>query len=169
MPVLTDHVRRPDTDNPRGYYELECVKRLAADPAWLDEAEGKALKVISALLKDLPSNRRYKVIFMLRNLNEVLDSQAAMLKRRNRESETTRGAMRRAFRKHLRDTQKMLLEREFFDVCFCSYRALVRRPRAAVLEILAFLDGRLDGAAMEAAVEPRLYRQRRLGFLARPK
>ena len=66
--LLVDNIRKPDKDNPKGYYEYEKVKQIRTDISWLDEAEGKALKIVYSLLYDLPKNRNYKVIFMKRNL-----------------------------------------------------------------------------------------------------
>src|SRR4051794_24782005 len=82
--VVTDSIRTPDTDNPRGYFELEKVKRIKADASWLPEARGKAFKMVSQLLYDLPSTERYRVIFMRRDLDEVLVSQEKMLERLGR-------------------------------------------------------------------------------------
>src|SRR5688572_29274329 len=64
--VVTDNVRTADDDNPRGYYEDERVKDLARDAnrTWLRDARGKAIKIISFLLKDLPPDNNYKVLFM---------------------------------------------------------------------------------------------------------
>ena len=85
MSLLTDLRRKPDIDNPRGYCEWEPIKLLPKDPNLIDEAEGKAVKVISQLLLSLPEGRNYKVIFMERPLPEVLASQDEMLKRRGTE------------------------------------------------------------------------------------
>ena len=82
MQVLTDGIRAPDEDNPRGYFEIEKVKRLRRDTSWLAEAEGKAVKIVYSSLYDLPADRRYKLIFMRRDLGEVLASQRQMLARR---------------------------------------------------------------------------------------
>ncbi len=81
---VTDHVRTPDTDNPRGYYELEKVKKIKDDASWLPETRGKVFKLVSQLLFDLPPNERYRIIFMERDLDEMLVSQEAMLRRRER-------------------------------------------------------------------------------------
>ncbi len=81
IPVVTDHVRTADADNPRGYYELERVKAIKRDASWLPELEGKAVKIISQLLYELPSNHKYRVIFMERDLDEVVPSQERMLVR----------------------------------------------------------------------------------------
>jgi hypothetical protein len=71
MPVLTDHIRTADADNPKGYYEFERVKAIERDQAWLKEADGKAVKMISALLKYLPQNYAYRIIFMRRGTTPI--------------------------------------------------------------------------------------------------
>src|SRR4026207_1990286 len=66
--LISDGIRKPDIDNPRGYFELEAVKRLAKNPdtTWLAGSNGKVVKVVSSLLKHLPSLYQYDVIFMNR-------------------------------------------------------------------------------------------------------
>ena len=84
--AVTDHIRTADTDNPRGYYELEKVKKIKEDASWLPETRGKVVKMVSQLLFDLPASERYRVIFMQRDLDEMLASQEKMLERLNRPS-----------------------------------------------------------------------------------
>jgi hypothetical protein len=57
MALLTDHERKADDDNPRGYCEWEPAKLLPKEPQRIDEAEGKAVKVISQLLMSIPMGR----------------------------------------------------------------------------------------------------------------
>lgn len=85
LPVLTDGVRAADADNPHGYFELERVKNLEhdADKAWLRDARGRGVKVISHLLKELPADNYYKVLFSVRDLGEVVASQNTMLRHRH--------------------------------------------------------------------------------------
>src|SRR5512134_1316361 len=60
LSILTDELRRADLDNPNGYFEFETVKEMSAgNVAWLANAGGKVIKVISALLEYLPSNYSY--------------------------------------------------------------------------------------------------------------
>ena len=82
MAVLTDGQRSPDVDNPHGYFELEAVKAIARDQSFLETASGKAVKIVHTLLTHLPLDRAYRVIFMRRNLDEVLASQRKMLDRK---------------------------------------------------------------------------------------
>src|SRR5262245_294181 len=102
-PPLTDGVRAADPDNPRGYYEYERVKQLPkGDHAWLPDARGRAVKVISALLEHLPDGYEYRVIFMRRRMEEVMASQREMLVRRGEAADaTTDAAMTALFDKHL--------------------------------------------------------------------
>src|SRR3990167_393038 len=76
MSLLIDDQRPADADNPHGYWEYEPVKRLQHDNSWLPQAEGKAVKVVSALLQYLPPRHTYKIIVMHRPMQEVLASQA---------------------------------------------------------------------------------------------
>jgi len=39
--VLTDKLREPDNNNPKGYYEYEPVKKMMVDKSWLPEATGE--------------------------------------------------------------------------------------------------------------------------------
>src|SRR5215510_8114285 len=79
--VVTDNIRAADTDNPRGYHEFEKVKRIKHDASWLPGTRGKVFKMISQLLYDLPPGENYRIIFMDRDLDEVLRSQEKMLER----------------------------------------------------------------------------------------
>src|SRR6266498_2236117 len=83
MPIVTDQVRTADEDNPKGYHELERIKELdkTADKSWLKQYRGQVIKTISFLLQDLPLDLNYQVLFMRRNLEEVLRSQNKMLER----------------------------------------------------------------------------------------
>lgn len=79
VPVVTDNIRAADADNPRGYYEFERVKKIRQDISWLPDMCGKAFKMVSQLLYELPANHRYRIIFMERDMDEMLLSQEKML------------------------------------------------------------------------------------------
>ena len=103
LPVLSDHQRRADEDNPQGYFEHELVKQLpdAADKSWVREARGKALKVISHLIKELPDDNSYRIIFVRRDLQEVIASQNIMLSRRGQPNPVADAEAAELYRKHL--------------------------------------------------------------------
>src|SRR5438270_5105425 len=98
--VLTDNIRTADTDNPRGYYEFEKVKKIKQDASWLPQTRGKAFKMVSQLLYDLPASEQYLIIFMERDLDEMLLSQEKMLERLNRPA-APREQIRQSYTLHL--------------------------------------------------------------------
>jgi len=161
LPPLTDAVREADRDNPLGYYEYEPVKRLAADSSWVAQAEGRAVKMVYALLRHLPSDRRFRVLLMRRDLDEVVRSQNRMLQRLGRPprkiSDERAVAM---FRAHLADTERWLEQAAHCAWMRVDYNALLADPRPRAAEVGAFLGGGLDVAAMAAVVDPSLYRNR---------
>ena len=162
LPILTDGLRTADEDNPKGYYEVERVKRLAreADKGWLAEARGKGLKVISYLLKSLPPRFNYRVVFIRRDIDEVLASQRKMLARRGEAEETAPERMRALFEDDLWRASHYLKSRPEFETIEIHYSAILARPLEEARRIDAFLGGGLDVEAMAAAVDPQLYRNR---------
>ena len=162
LEVVTDGVRSADEDNPRGYYEDERVKDLGRteDRAWLKQARGKAIKIISFLLKDLPPDNNYKVLFMERELAEVLASQQKMLDHLGEASQTEDAQMREHYVEHLRHVKFMVGYRRHFDALFVDYRKVLADPAAGAGRINQFLDGRLDERAMAEVIDPQLYRNR---------
>lgn len=161
IPPLTDGQRRADDDNPRGYYELEAVKRLPEDAAWVDEAGGRAVKAVSALLERLPAGRRYRVVFLERDLREVLASQRKMLERRGEPTDRVpEEQMAALFRKHLAGVLARAEARADMEVLRLDHAAVLASPAEAARRIDEFLGGGLDREAMAAAVDASLWRQR---------
>jgi len=160
MPVLTDNIRQADDDNPKGYYEFERVKEIEHDKARLPLAQGKVVKMISALLQHLPCNYQYKVIFMHRKMEEILASQRKMLIRRGEDPDASDEKIAEVSRKHLQQVEKWLAEQAHIDALYVLYNNVLADPRAQATRISHFLDGRVDSEKMAQAVDERLYRQR---------
>ncbi len=161
---LTDGVRTADDDNPRGYLELEAVKRLKSERGWLDAAAGKAVKVIHLLLTELPDDRPYRVIFLRRDLGEVVRSQAAMLARTGKKPLLADDRLIATYEAQLHRVDAWLAERPGFARLDVEHARLIREPATAVAAIADFVEagiGRtLDRPAMAAAIDPRLHRNR---------
>jgi len=158
---LTDNIRGADEDNPAGYYELERVKQLETDKAWLEEAKGRVVKLISALLKHLPQTYSYKVIFMRRAMQEILKSQRQMLIRRGEPTDNVpdekMGAM---FEKHLAQVESWLAAQPNVDTIYVSYNEAMKDPASNAQRINQFLGGSLNVRAMAEIADRALYRQR---------
>jgi len=163
MELVVDNIRTADEDNPRGYYEDERVKELAdmKEKAWLRGARGKVIKVVSSLLNYLPKNNIYKVVFMRRNLHEVLASQTKMLERRNEESHTDDQDLLAMYESHLEKVEFQLRFRPNFETIYVNYSDVVAEPGVEARRIAEFVGGNLDVERMVGAVDGSLYRNRR--------
>jgi hypothetical protein len=163
VPVVTDGVRQAGEDNPKGYFEDERVKNLHKeneDRSWLRDARGKAVKIISFLLKDLPETNNYKIIFMKRPLPEVLASQKKMLERRNEADESGDERMLELWENHLLRLSYLLKHGDQFETLEVAYTDVIEDPLREARRIRDFLELKADPETMAAAVDESLYRNR---------
>ena len=158
MPLLTDDHRAADVHNPRGYFEYEPAKRLAADSSWVKAAQGRAVKIIYRLLHHLPSDIDYRIVFLERDLVEVFESQQDMLRSKNHPAALQdRERILSALAAELMETKQWMSHRANMQVLAVPFADVIANPTNWAHEISRFLDG-LDESAMAAAVEPALYR-----------
>ena len=162
MEVLTDDLRTEDEDNPRGYYEFERVKEIEHDQAWLEEAKGKAVKMIAELLKHLPATYTYKVVFTRRKMEEILASQRKMLIRRGEPTDlVTDEELGTMFAGYLDRVQDWITRQPNMDVLYVSFNDLLDDPAEHVERIAQFLGRSLNVEKMASVIDSSLYRQRR--------
>ena len=161
QPCLTDGLREADPDNPRGYFEYEKVKRLRTDRSWFPEAQGKAVKIIAQLLPFLPPQFKYRVVFMDRDLDEVIASQSRMLERQERTGgKLSDERLRQVFERQVTQVKGMLDARNIPTLSVAHTDAL-EHPMEVAEQLRNFLGGDLEVDAMAAVVDSDLYRQRR--------
>lgn len=161
LPIFTDNLRTADEDNPKGYYELEQVKALKdGDSAWLMDASGKVVKVISSLLEYLPANYKYKVIFMRREIAEILASQKQMLIRRGESTDGDDRKMAEMFQEHLKRVRVWLANQPNMEVLYVDYNALMAEPTPEIKVVAVFLGLNEHLDAMLAVPDQKLYRQK---------
>jgi hypothetical protein len=162
LPVLTDGVRAADGSNPNGYYEFERVKTLDKPGShdWLADARGKAVKIISLLLTHLPESYDYRVIFMRRDLDEIIASQNAMLAARDEARGPADDRARELYEAHLAQIDRFLAKRSCFSTVMVEYGEVLADPRAQASRINHHLGGSLDLERMIAVADPALHRMR---------
>ncbi len=163
IPLLTDSIRRPDIDNPGGYYEFERVKDLEHDNSWLHKARGKAVKIVSPLLQHLRMGRdfRYKIIFMLRNMDEILASQQEMGSRLNHHADCIKNnILKNNYTAHLEEIRHWMESKENIDFIYTNYADVVSSPLSTAEDLHDFLDIGLNTHAMAEVIDNSLYRKR---------
>jgi hypothetical protein len=165
LPLVMDGLRAADEDNPKGYFEDERVKNLAqaGDTSWLASARGKGIKIISYLLKDLPRNHNYRILFIRRDLREVLASQSKMLARRGETSGTSDERMLQLFEDELWKVASLTKRAAHFEVIELSYQEVLADRLRQARRINCFLGGKLDVERMVEVVDRQLYRNRLAG------
>jgi LPS sulfotransferase NodH len=164
LPIVTDEIRSADADNPNGYFEFETVKQMSAgNVVWLAEAGGKVVKVISALLEYLPSGQSYKIIFMEREISEILASQRKMLERRNKTSQVDDAQIEQQFGKHLSVVKPWLVRQPNMEVLYISYNELMADPEPFCRRVIEFVHVPLDLERMLTVPRKELYRNRATG------
>ena len=161
LPVLTDQIRGADDDNPNGYFELEVVRKLKdGNFDWLQEANGKVVKVISALLEHLPPQYSYKIIFMEREPGEVLASQKKMLDHRGETPRISDEEMEQQFHSHLAAVKPWLIRQPNMEVLYVNYNALISQPALFCERVEEFLESPLNQKRMLSVPTEKLYRNR---------
>lgn len=159
--IVTDAIRYADDDNPNGYFELETVKLLPeGNFIWLQNAGGKVVKVISSLLEYLPSQYSYNVIFMERELKEILASQKKMLLNRNESSKLDDSEMELQFRNHLTAVKAWLVRQPNIEVLYVNFNSLILEPKLWCDRISKFIDVSVDIDRMLSVPNEKLYRNR---------
>ncbi|HOQ91324.1 MAG TPA: hypothetical protein PLX03_14365, partial [Candidatus Hydrogenedentes bacterium] len=128
LPVLDDGSRPADPHNPGGYYEYAPVRASRSDTSWVARAPGKAVKVVAALLPWLPPDRRYRVIFMVRDVLETAVSQRRMLEGGPAEATAEDRRFARLLAAHLREVSAWLRSAGHMDTLWVSHRAVLRDP-----------------------------------------
>ncbi|MBK9421973.1 MAG: alkaline phosphatase family protein [Flavobacteriales bacterium] len=157
-----DGKRSPDESNPNGYLEHDSVKSLARDARFLEQAQGKVVKVVAPLLPYLQPRFHYKVIFMERELDEVIASQRRMLARdgKDKQAVTYPLGLHNAYKEQLRKVERWQEQCPNVEMIRLHYGEVIKEPHTAMERVGKFLGKQLDLDAMAIAVHPELYREK---------
>lgn len=161
LPIVTDNQREADDDNPNGYFEVELSKRLKdGEVDWIYQVQGKVVKVISYLLEYLPDDLAYDVIFMDREISEILASQKKMLRRRNEQNSFSDDEMGEQFRSHVKAVKYWVARKPNMRIMYVNYNMMVSAPKPLCDSIIEFLGVPLNADAMKSIPSGKLYRNR---------
>ncbi len=161
MEIVTDKQREADEDNPNGYFEVEVSKTLKdGNTDWVYAARGKAVKVISYLLEFLPDDLEYDIIFMEREIQEILASQKKMLARRNETSHISDEEMAAQFRDHVKAVKYWVARKPNMRVLYVKYNEMLNNPSELCVSVMEFLERSMVISAMQDVPTQSLYRNR---------
>ena len=163
LPILTDNLREADANNPKGYYEFERVKELPnGDYGWIPEAGGKVVKIVTGLIMELPSDHKYKVVFMQRAMKEVLASQKKMLGRLGQQDDKVEdNKMKKIYQEHLKQVNTWIAKQPNIEVLYVNYNTMLDNPLESLQKVNEFLGSGMDVNALAGVVDRALYRERK--------
>lgn len=162
LQIVTDNERKPDEDNPKGYYELEIVKKLRdGDVSWIPNTKGKVVKIIVSLIEYLPEDIEFKVVFMERSMSEILASQKKMLERRGENPDKiSDDQLAQIFSNHLVSVFGLMDSQKNINYIKADYNQLMVDPNSILKKIIELLTYPLNIEEMKSIVDPILYRQK---------
>ena len=160
LPILTDNIRQADEDNKRGYYEYEKVKNLRQDNTWLQEADGKAVKIITQLLPYVDKEKEYFVLYMVRPLEQIINSQREMLKNLDQTgANLSSDDLAKAYSAQTNRVQNWLIANKV-RCLFIFYPEVLSQPLEKAQEIENFLNIKLNIENMASAIDTTMWRQK---------
>jgi tetratricopeptide (TPR) repeat protein/arylsulfatase A-like enzyme len=180
VPPFTDNKRQADESNRKGYYEHGKVASLLSDSDkfWIREVKGTAIKVVVPLLAGLPGKLRkpdsdpeplhYRLLFMERDMEEILQSQDSMLQRlgKSRPAREKAADISKAYRQQERQAKSWCLNLGVHAMSV-SFEGLVRHPDQILPQVAGFLGIVNKLSAMRACIDPALHRARKQAALKR--
>ena len=156
--ALTDSNRKADISNPKGYFEYDPVMALHKDNSWLHDAQNKSVKIVAPLLKFLDPKYRYKIIFMNRDLNEIVKSQQKMI---GRDTETLPIKLLETYKKHLNQVETWKSKEPGVELIYVSYKEALENTTSVVDKVKKFIGlDEMEEEAMLACVDKNLYRNK---------
>ena len=159
-PLFVDRKRIADENNPRGYFEHQATLSLHKDNRWIEEANGHAVKVVAPLLSNLTTNQNYRIIFIERNLDEIVKSQTKMREQLGHpEKERDPERLKQHYKKQL-NRVKRIIQGNRIPALFIQHRDCILNPASVARQLNEFMDDTLNEAAMTKTVDPALYRNR---------
>ena len=161
IPISFDKSRKPDVNNPKGYFELEggkIINKLIDGNFPLEIYKGEFIKITAYGLRFLPKDK-YKIIYSERNIDEIMDSMDKM----TGEKDKDRSKTKETFIKLNQMIKNLIISRGDIEVLFLNYNDFMKHSKKNINKIGRFLKIKnLDVEEMSSVIDQRLYRHRKI-------
>ncbi|WP_299226998.1 alkaline phosphatase family protein [uncultured Psychroserpens sp.] len=159
LEVLTDENRKPDASNPKGYFEYDPVMSIHKDNSWLELAKNKTVKVVAPLLKFLDPQYRYKVVFMNRDLTELVKSQQKMI---GKSPDELPLKLFEAYKKQLNQIRIWENKEPNVELIYINYKDVLNDTNLIIDKVMSFICRPLDKDKMKSCIDKSLYRNQNI-------
>ncbi|EDM43739.1 type I phosphodiesterase/nucleotide pyrophosphatase [unidentified eubacterium SCB49] len=154
---LIDDERKADESNPKGYFELKEVMSIHKDNSWMEKAKNTSVKIVAPLLSYMDMKYRYKVIFMKRDLDEVIKSQRKMT---GKNTDVLPVKLYNAYRNQLKIVEIWKEKEPGVELIYVDYKDVLEKPQEMAKKVSEFVGLELDIDAMASCVDKSLYRNK---------
>jgi hypothetical protein len=152
LPVLVD-ADNPSTDNhPGGRYEYKLARMMSKGAnEWITDAKGKVVKILLHSLYNLPDTFQYKVVFMQRNIYEVIASQTKM---------GILSGNDYIYTNMILQFNHWLKSKTTIEILFVNYNDLMKQSAPIIANVADFIGQDLNTGKMAKVPKKKLYRNR---------
>jgi len=157
MDCLVDGKREADDSNPKGYYEYEPVMSIHKDNSWLKKAQEKSVKIVAPLLNKIDDQYRYKIIFMTRDIDEILKSQQKMI---GRSEDVFPVKLHNEFQKLLANIEVWKKKEPGVELIYINYKDVLNNTDKVIDKVISFIGKDMNKDAMKKCVDKSLYRNK---------
>ena len=155
--IATDAIRKEDQNNPKGYFELDAVKGIVKNNQFLKDLDGKTIKIVAPLITFIDLSLEYRVVFMIRDLDEVLQSQGKMLGKDQQEQQEK---FRAIYTLHVEKSRQFLRSNNisFIEI---QHRELLEDPENCLHSLIDFCKWETSIDELKYVIDQSLYRNRK--------
>ena len=133
---------------------------MASDNTWVKDCRGQVIKVVAPVVPYLPQEERYRVVFMQRDIKEIVSSQNRMLGRLDEKGgDIEEERLRELSLQQALSANRLILGHRN-ALLPVSYASALENPEKVARQVAEFLGMELDISAMVAAVDPSLHREK---------
>lgn len=155
--IATDSIREEDENNPKGYYELEAVKGIVKNNTFLKEYDGKAIKIVAPLVTFIDLSLEYRVVFILRDLDEVVQSQEKMV---GKDQQDQKEKFKKMYALHI-EKSRQFLQAHAIPFIEIHHRELLQNPDNSLQRLIDFCGWETPMAELKSVIDDSLYRNRK--------
>jgi hypothetical protein len=156
--LLQDGVRVADESNPKGYYELEGIKHLAQAPQGFSAENEQVVKVVAPLLRYLPPENSYRLIWMQRPIIEIIISQEKMKGNTKLQNFPYQLAMQ------MEEEQKRISQwvdsQVNMEIEYFAYQDFLENTEQAITSLASYLEGDYLWEEATTEIDVTLYRSK---------
>jgi len=158
LSLLHDTKRVADESNPKGYYEYEGIKHLAEAREKFTAKNEQVVKVVAPLLRYLPPENSYRILWMERPIIEIIISQEKMKGNKALQNFPYQLAMQ------MEEEQKRILQwidnQVNMKVEKFAYQDSLTNPEQLILQLASFLPAKYNWQNAVAEIDIKLYRSK---------